>query len=87
MVGTGGRVGGSESESGVDCGGSGLLAAWRLGNSRSVVLVVVVVVICTGQKSSTEGTSRVANVIAFILASPRSGKRQAYEDVAEACES
>jgi len=82
MVGTGGRVGGSESESGVDCGGSGLLAGWRVGGSRSVVVavvvavvvvvVVVVVVICTGQKSSREGASRVASVVAFILPSPRS---------------
>jgi len=66
---------------------------WRVGDSRSVVVVVVVVVvvICTGQKLSREGASRVASVVAFWPHRDHnyraSGKRQADEHVAEACES
>ena len=39
-----------------------MLAGWRVGDSRTVVVVVV---ICTGQKLSREGASRVASVVAF----------------------
>jgi len=58
-VGTGGRFGGSESE--VACGGFGLLVGWRVGDIRSVIVVVI----CTGQKSSSEGASRVSSGVAF----------------------